>query len=204
MLSTRWNPIRICSRYTTVVFSTIANRLRRNTNGLQVHQKIAPKIMKRKDLRTLLATHLQISLIAIRSEVIRTHKAVLSLGELTRFIFASHSFFHCGPVGSLWKLAPFVLLLGLWRPTGGDAINHPEYFCIQDRGKFVKCDVISLTSITKIKIEAHCLKMASFWPLLRSSFSKTIHPWTKRIPQPWNCVDVLLFKVKVLWSEVSL
>ena len=31
---------------------------------------------------------------------------------------------------------------------------------------------------------AHCLKMASFWPVLRSSFSKTIHLWAKRIAQP--------------------
>ena len=64
----------------------------------------------------------------------------------------------------------------------GNAMNHAEYF--RTRGKFVKCDVISLASITKIKMAAHCLKMASFWPVLRSSFSKTIHLWTKRIAQP--------------------
>ena len=39
----------------------------------------------------------------------------------------------------------------------GERQRNAEYFRIQDRGKFVKCDVISLASI---------LKMASFWPVL--------------------------------------
>ena len=43
----------------------------------------------------------------------------------------------------------------------GEPTNH-EYFRIQDRGKFVKCEVISLPSITKIKMAAHCLKWHRF------------------------------------------
>ena len=72
--------------------------------------------------------------------------------------------------------------------------SYPEYFRIQDLGKFVKCDVISLASITKIKMAAHCPKMASFWPVLRSSFSKTIHLWTNQIAQPQTCRDGLLLR----------
>ena len=56
-----------------------------------------------------------------------------------------------------------------------NTMNYAEYFRMQDRGTyFVKCDVISLASITKIKVAAHSLKMVSFWPVLRSSFSETI------------------------------
>ena len=33
-----------------------------------------------------------------------------SIPKLTRFIFASHSFFHRGSVGSLWKLTPVVVI----------------------------------------------------------------------------------------------
>ena len=52
----------------------------------------------------------------------------------------------------------------------GNTMNYAEYFRMQG----VKCDVISLASITKIKVAAHSLKMVSFWPVLRNSFSETI------------------------------
>ena len=66
------------------------------------------------------------------------------------------------------KTHPFDVIT-LFMTAYGDTMNHAEYFRIQDRGKFVKCDIISLASITKIKMAAHCLKKASFWPVLRSS-----------------------------------
>ena len=55
----------------------------------------------------------------------------------------------------------------------GNAMNHSEYFYRQDRGKFVKCDIISLASITKIKMVAHCLKivLANFEELILENYT---------------------------------
>ena len=91
--------------------------------------------------------------IAIRSEVIRTQSSSIPL--------ASHSFLHRGSVGSLWKLTPLVLLLSLWRPTATQW-TMLSTFVHKDRGKFVKCDVISLASITKIKMAPTVSKWRRF------------------------------------------
>ena len=80
------------------------------------------------------------------------------------------------------KSHPFGVIT-LFMTVYGDAMNHAKHFRIQYRGKFVKCD-ISLASITKIKMAAHCLREASFLAGFESSISKTIHLWTKRIAQP--------------------
>ena len=113
------------------------------------------------------------------------------LGQWTRLSgderFGINAYAQChifSPCGVGMKTHPFGVITR-FMTAYGDAMNHSEHFRIQDRGKSVKCDVISLASITKIKMmAAHCLKMASFWPVLRSSFSKTIHLWAKRIAQP--------------------
>ena len=81
------------------------------------------------------------------------------------------------------KYHPFGVIT-LFMTAYGDTMNHAEHFRIQDRGKFVNCDIISLASITKIKMAAHCLREASFLAGFESSISKTIHLWTKRIAQP--------------------
>ena len=51
------------------------------------------------------------------------------------------------------KTRPFGVIT--WFVTAyGESMNHAEYFLIQDRGKFVKCNVIRLASLTKIKMAA--------------------------------------------------
>ena len=140
--------------------------------------------------------------IAIRSEVIRTHKAVLFLWQVDSLYFCKPQFLPPW-ASSLWKLTPLVLSLGLWRPTATQwtMLSTFVYKIEESLSNVTSSASLHYQNKDGGPLSQNGVVLAGFEELVLENYT-SLH-YTNSSAINLNLYG-LLFKVNSLWSKVYL